>query len=497
MPHYCCVGKCYNCSAAGKNISWHGLPINSPTLLSVWITKIKRDPRYFNVNKHTKICSEHFVDEDFVNPYSTKRRLKSTAVPSVFAWSKEKLKTKEKTSAMLKLEKNRTEHEEETDSASEGEGDATDVNLISRKTQTYESDVCGNLGGDFVRIPCLHGFSVSHLLSKCTTQKKEERLFNHFTGFNSHGEFMNTLQFLLPNLDRTGLLYWDSHARKDVTIDTETLFQQDNCESDTETAVDEDESACSSSTTTRPTAHKLSVENEFLLVLMRLKMGLSVIDLAERFCVNEATVNNTFLTWINYLYITLGSLKIWPHRKVILQNAPSEFLEKYPDTVIIIDATELKIQVPSALQKHSESYSTYKSHTTLKCLIGVDPKGGVMFVSQLYEGSISDKQIVQRSGFLEILRKKVIIGEILKGDSVMADKGFDIHEDLNVLGLKLNIPPFLKDKVGFTEDDVIKTQTIARHRIHVERAIGKIRRYRIFNSVIPITIVSSRSQNCI
>ena len=74
---------------------------------------------------------------------------------------------------------------------------------------------------------------------------------------------MNTLQFLLPNLDRTGLLYWDSHARKDVTIDTETLFQQDNCESDTETAVDEDESACSSSTTTRPTAHKLSVENEF------------------------------------------------------------------------------------------------------------------------------------------------------------------------------------------------------------------------------------------
>ena len=182
------------------------------------------------------------MDEDFVNPNSTKRCLKSTAVPSVFAWSKEKLETyKEKTSAMLKLEKNRTEHDAATDSASEGECDVTDVNLISRKTQTYENDVCGNLAGDFVRIPCLHGFSVSHLLSKCTTQKKEERLFSHFTGFNSHNEFMNTLQFLLLNLDRTGLLYWDSHTRKDVTIDTETLFQHDNCESDTETAVDEDD----------------------------------------------------------------------------------------------------------------------------------------------------------------------------------------------------------------------------------------------------------------
>ena len=74
---------------------------------------------------------------------------------------------------------------------------------------------------------------------------------------------------------------------------------------------------------------------------------------------------------------------------------------------MIIDATELKIQVPSALEKHSENYSSYKSHTTFKSLIGVDPSGGIMFISQLYEGSISDKQIVKRSGFLETLKKKL------------------------------------------------------------------------------------------
>ena len=83
--------------------------------------------------------------------------------------------------------------------------------------------------------------------------------------------------------------------------------------------------------------------------------------------------------------------------------------------IVIIDATELKIEVPSALQKHSESYSTYKSHTTSKCLLGVDPKGGIMLISQLYGGSISDKQIVQRSGCLDILDKKVMVHEIKKG----------------------------------------------------------------------------------
>ena len=71
---------------------------------------------------------------------------------------------------------------------------------------------------------------------------------------------------------------------------------------------------------------------------------------------------------------------------------------------MIIDATELKSQVPSALHKHSKSYSTYKSQTTFKCLLGVD--------SQLYEGSLSDRQIVERSVFLEILRQKLITGEV-------------------------------------------------------------------------------------
>ena len=59
----------------------------------------------------------------------------------------------------------------------------------------------------------------------------------------------------------------------------------------------------------------------------------------------------------------------------------------------------------------------------------------------------------------------------------MADKGFEIQNHLSKLHLKLNTPPFLKNKVGFEEADVLKTQTISRHRIHVERAIGKVKKF--------------------
>ena len=117
-----------------------------------------------------------------------------------------------------------------------------------------------------------------------------------------------------------------------------------------------------------------------------------------------------------------------------------------------------------------------------------------MFVSQLYTGSISDKKIVTRSGFLELLSSKKEVSEVEDGDSIMADKGFDIEEDLKNIGLQLNIPPFLKDKPQFNENEVIRTQTIAKHRIHVERAIGKVRNFLIFNTRIPISSLGTINQ---
>ena len=117
-----------------------------------------------------------------------------------------------------------------------------------------------------------------------------------------------------------------------------------------------------------------------------------------------------------------------------------------------------------------------------------------LFVSQLYTGSISDKEIVIRSGFLETLKNKVKVGEILAADAVMADKGFDIGDELKKINLGLNIPPFLANQSAFTEGVVIKTQTVAQHRIHVERVIGKVRRFQIFSIEIPINMFGTINQ---
>ena len=87
---------------------------------------------------------------------------------------------------------------------------------------------------------------------------------------------MNTLQFLLPNLDRKMLIYWNTEARKNSATDTETMFEGESYDS---ADFNESKEVENGKTLTRPTSHKLSVKDEYLVVLMRLRMGLSVIDL--------------------------------------------------------------------------------------------------------------------------------------------------------------------------------------------------------------------------
>jgi len=56
---------------------------------------------------------------------------------------------------------------------------------------------------------------------------------------------------------------------------------------------------------------------------------------------------------------------------------------------------------PSSLVTQSSTCSIYKNRNTLKVLVGIMASGPVLFISDCYEGLISDKKLVQVSGLLE------------------------------------------------------------------------------------------------
>ena len=166
----------------------------------------------------------------------------------------------------------------------------------------------------------------------------------------------------------------------------------------------------------------------------------------------------------------------FPTQELVRKNMPKEFAE-FSTTRIILDCTELFIQRPSAMLAQSDTWSDYKHHNTWKLLVGVMPNGQVTFLSDLWSGRVSNKQITRESGVLELMES---------GDNVMVDRGFDI-KDLVPNGVTVNMPPFLAGREQMTAAETEETMSIASVRIHVERAIGRLRTRHILDGTQPNT----------
>ena len=144
-------------------------------------------------------------------------------------------------------------------------------------------------------------------------------------------------------------------------------------------------------------------------------------------------------------------------------------------------------EVPSSLTLHKAMYSTYKAHTTVKCLVAIAPGGGFSFVSPLFPGNTSDKEMVARSGLLDQ-------GLWEQGDECMADRGFTVADLFEPIGVRLVLPSFLNGQEQLSVEDTVTSQQIAAERVHVEGQIQRLKCFQIFSQPIPLKMVGSANQ---
>ena len=225
----------------------------------------------------------------------------------------------------------------------------------------------------------------------------------------------------------------------------------------------------------------LSPEQQLLITLVKLRQDTPTQELAIRFRVSQSTISRCFRAMVNMLYVKFSEIPIWPSRAQVKDSMPSVFKSLYPSTRVVLDCTEVSIDKPADPLKQASTFSSYKNRNTLKWLVGITPSGAVSFVSDAFGGRTSDKEVTRLSDFYKKLDP---------GDAVMADRGFDLEDDLSKVGCQLNIPPFLGRRLQLSPEEVTETRRIASVRIHVERAMERIKNFRILHhlpaSILPL-----------
>ena len=208
--------------------------------------------------------------------------------------------------------------------------------------------------------------------------------------------------------------------------------------------------------------------------------------LAYRFGVSLSTVSRIFLKWLKQMDLRLSNLILWPDREALRKTMPACFQASFGMKVaIIIDCFEIFIYRPFNLQAQASTWSNYKHNNTVKVLIGITPQEVVSFVSKCWGGRVSDKYLTDHCG---------ILGKLLPGDVVLADRRFDIAESVGLMQASLHIPAFTRGKQQLSAIEIEDTRQFANVRIHVEWVIGCVKqKYSILRSTVPIDFVTKRA----
>ncbi|XP_031173694.1 uncharacterized protein LOC116063007 [Sander lucioperca] len=217
------------------------------------------------------------------------------------------------------------------------------------------------------------------------------------------------------------------------------------------------------------TAFPMSVRDQVLMTLMKLKTNRVIDDLSKQFCISQSVASNIISYWIDKLEEVLRPLIPWLPRETIQATMPEAFQKTFPNTTCIIRCSECLLQKTQTLDSRGESYSLY--YDRVKYLVAVAPCGLIMFISAAYGCRCSDRCITLDSGILDYL---------MPGDEVMVDEGSGIKDLPLEKEIKLIMPSFTAPECP--------THTTADLRFNVERALRRLKLYKILSRVVSDTM---------
>ena len=215
----------------------------------------------------------------------------------------------------------------------------------------------------------------------------------------------------------------------------------------------------------------LTEKDQLLITLLRLRRGFNLYILAHFYSVTESYIRKSVTAWIMFLYHHFKDLKevMFPDRDAFQHLKPKIF-KYFKNIPYSVDCAEFFCEVPRNYAQQGNIYSAYKHHTTMKCLIAVNPNGAACFISNF------------------------ILNYINTVNSLLVDKGFAAQDFLTPGQATVFIPPFLEKPATFAKEEILLTKRIAKARIHVERFNEWLKKFRLLDKTVPLTLVPIASQ---
>uniref|UniRef100_A0A8C6SR38 Transposase n=1 Tax=Neogobius melanostomus TaxID=47308 RepID=A0A8C6SR38_9GOBI len=220
-----------------------------------------------------------------------------------------------------------------------------------------------------------------------------------------------------------------------------------------------------------------------LLTLMRLRLDLPVVHLANLFVVSPPTVYRIFRETVSSLHTVMTHAIAWPERDAVAKTLTQPFRDAFGDkAVVIVDVFEIVTEKPPTAEAQARTLSTRKHAHTVKYLVAVTPKGATCFLSRGFGGSSRDKELLLESGLL---------GRLRPGDVVLAYKGFDLQPGVGMLCAEVrhwdNGDPQLVAR------DAKKVKKISHLRSDVKRALGSwCQKYKLLSGAVPVTMTAAQ-----
>ena len=340
MPVSCCAVNCTNRFKKGSGINFYVIPVKAERR-QAWVKAISR--ANWVPKSSDRLCGQHFVqgkpsndptnvdyiptrfkdskrrlDQRQLDPERNERRIKRDKI-------REELESFEDITAAdsdVQVCKERTETDQLRDRILQLENK---VEELEKKYKLMDTQVQELHAENFALRETISDYTIQSTCTVLENIKDNDKKVKFYTGLPTYLVFMSLFEYLQPKVQqaRAGLTR--------VPVEHQGKGRK----------------------------HILQPIEEYLAVLMRLRLGLLLEDTADRFGVSISTMGRVFTLWVNVASAQMPVIFPWPSRQQIQATTPKQFLP-YPNTRIIIDCTEFYIQRPSSLNTQAETFSHYK-----------------------------------------------------------------------------------------------------------------------------------------